>query len=326
MISASPPTISVVLVTADGLHALRKTIVHLCRQTIADQIEIVIVTPEPSHIDTADSDLDGVHSVTVIPCSADRRLGAARAAGVHAAHAQLVAFTEDHCFPAPACMEAFVRRHAAGCDVVGPAMENANPRTARSWCAFLLDYGQWASAERAHRVDTVPGHNSSYRRQRLLELGEDLETLLAAETVLHWIIRDDGGTLMLDPAARTAHVNMSRLRAILKSRLVASRAFAGVWSRDWTIRRRAYLAVLSPWITLRQFGRIITLPGTLSAAAPSPARLAPLLLLCAIPCCLGYILGFAAGAGRTLEHAWDMEVGKRAALIVAEDCVILHVN
>ena len=93
----------------------------------------------------------------------------ARARGVRAARAPIVAFTEDHSFPQPGWAAALVAAFTGGVSVVGPMVENANPGSAVSWANFLLEYGEWMPPGRPHGHAHLPGHNSAYRRAVLLE-------------------------------------------------------------------------------------------------------------------------------------------------------------
>ena len=87
----------------------------------------------------------------------------------------------------------------------------------------------------------LPGHNSSYKRERLLEYGDRLAGFLDAETTLFWDLDARGLGLYLEPAARVAHVNFSRLGVWLEVQYHAGRIFAAhrAWHGRWSGARRA---------------------------------------------------------------------------------------
>ena len=122
-----------------------------------------------------------------------RSHGESAAAGVRAARAPIVAFAEDHCFPEPAWARALLEAYAAG-DIaaVGAVFRNANPGTLVSWCDFAIAYGPWIDPTPGGDQPFIAGHNSSYRRDVLLELGGRLDDLLESETVLHLELRARG--------------------------------------------------------------------------------------------------------------------------------------
>ena len=151
----------------------------------------------------------------------------ARVAGIRVARAPIVVLAEDHSFPEPGWAEALLAGHAEGTwAAVGPVVCNANPATAVSWANFLLEYGPWTESAPRGAATHLPGHNSSYRRGLLLAYGEKLEALMEAESILQWDLRHNGHQLLLEPAARTHHLNFSRLSSSIKLRFNGGMAAA----------------------------------------------------------------------------------------------------
>ena len=134
---------SVIVIAHGGADNLRPLLAALKAQTVASDLEIVLVGPEPARLfrDSELADFAGVQRLqgTVIPSSSQ-----ARTKGVRAARAPVVAFVEDHCFPLPGWAEALLERHQEDWSGVGPVVLNGNPRTATSWSNYLIEYGEWA--------------------------------------------------------------------------------------------------------------------------------------------------------------------------------------
>ena len=186
----SEPLLSVVVVT-DAYDTIRKTVRHLRAQTIADGIELVVVAAgreEALGLDAAE--LSELHSHRVVRVDDIQSLSWARAPGIRVARAPIVALAESHCFPEPEWAERLLAAHEQGWAAVGPAIYNANPATAVSWINLLIDYGPWLGPTEGGEIDDLPGHNSAYRRELLLEYGWRLEKMLEAETIMH----DDAGS------------------------------------------------------------------------------------------------------------------------------------
>ena len=194
-----PPDLSVVLVTPDHFETLRTTVRQLRAQELQERLELVIVAPSAELIDLDREELSGFFGVQVVELGEVRSVAAGSAAGVRAARAPVVAFGEDHCFPAAGWAKALIEAHRGPWAVVGPAVANANPETAVSWADFLLGYGPWADPSPGGVMSHLPGHNSSYKRERLLEFDGELEPMLDAECVLHWELGRRGHQLYLDP-------------------------------------------------------------------------------------------------------------------------------
>ena len=209
---------------------------------------------------------------------------------------------EDHCYPAPEWAEALLARHRDGYAVVGAEIGNANPHSAISWCSYLLTLGAWAPPAQAGEVTSVAAHNSSYVRDILLGLGEDLDVLMVSETLLHWRLRELGHRIFLEPRAKAIHVNPSRLKTFLYVRFCGGRAFAGIWSGSWPWPRRAYFSAIAPLAEIKRITRVIRE----AKGRKTPIRmirLVPLFLMAWLLASAGYVMGYLFGAGRSRSFA-----------------------
>jgi Glycosyl transferase family 2 len=251
------PAITVVLPTWDTFDALRTTITHLGRQTIADRIELLICAPEPDRFVVDDEALAPLHSTRVLDAGDLTATGPARARAIREARADVIAFTEDHCFPDPPWAEALLRAHEEPHAAIAPAMRNANPETLVSWADLLLGYGRWLAPGRRGLMEMLPGHNISYKRRVLLDYDGDLDRLMEAETVLMWELRSRGHTLLFEPAATTAHTNFSRMAVWLDAQWHLGRVFAATRAAEWPRAKRAAYAAATPAIPLIRLYHIV---------------------------------------------------------------------
>jgi len=101
----------------------------------------------------------------------------------------------------------------------------------------------------------LPGNNSAYRRQALLDLDPELNRLLLADTVLQWRLSEEGGRLFAEPKAVLAHRYPTTLLSAAKGEYLYHVCFADVRARSfewpWSMRI-AYAAgsLLIPWVRL----------------------------------------------------------------------------
>jgi hypothetical protein len=251
------PKLSVILITPDGCDTIRPVLRHLQAQSVSRELEIVVVAPAKEAIQLEAPELQGFHSVEVVPYAGlMSSTSAARANAVRIARAPLVAFVEDHSFPQPGWAKAFLIAHKGVWAAVGPSVGNANPERLISWANLLIEYAPWLEVSQPQELEHLPAHNSSYKRAILLNYGEALDLMLEAESVLHWDLRKKGFKLRLDSEARTLHLNYSSIRASTKLRFHAGRIFSAARSRDWSTRRRLVYAVAGPLIPLIRVLRI----------------------------------------------------------------------
>ena len=197
------PDMSVIVLTPDNYTTVRLLMAHLCAQTARDRLEVVLVAPQTSRLQADEAELARFAAVQSVEAAVMRSTAEARAAGVRAATAPIVVFTEDHSFPEPAWAESLIRAHRGAWAAVGPAVSNANPRSVVSWANLVIEYVEWLHPASRGPTPHLPGHNSAYKRDVLLHYGAALGEWLEVESVLHWDLRANGHQLV--PGASSAH-------------------------------------------------------------------------------------------------------------------------
>lgn len=306
---AGAPAMSVVIATPDRYATIRKTVHALRAQTAREQLEIVIVAPSAATLDRDDSELDVFCCVRVVEIGPFCAVGAANAAGVRQATAPLVALAEDHAYPEPGWAAALIWRHRERWAAVGPVLRNANPDTAISWADFFISYAPWIDPAEGGVVDHLPGHNSSYKRDCLLAYGAQLESMLEAETVLHWDLRRQGRELYLEPAAKTAHTNFALAASWMASQFHCGRLFAASRAAEgrWSALRRALYTGATPLIPLVRLRRILPVLRRLRRCEHLPTGVWPAVILGLVLDGTGQLLGYLCGAGPARQRVSQLE-------------------
>jgi len=301
------PEMSVVIVTPDRYETIRKTILHLRSQKARDQLEVVIVAPSKEELGLIESEVKDFFKFCIVEAGSISSTAKARAAGVRQASAPIVAFVEDHSYPAPGWAEVLIEAHRQPWAAVGPVLCNANPESLTSWTNLLMEYGPWLDPGEAKVMDHLPGHNGTYKRSRLLEYGPELEAMLEAESILHWDLRAKGYQLYLEPGAKTNHLNFSSIISSISLRFYAGRLFASTRARHWRWFRRFFYftsSPLIPWVRLLRIVRELMRPGQQRNLFP---RILPTLLMGLILDGVGEMIGYAFGKGHTMEKLSEME-------------------
>ena len=243
------PSLGIILAT-DRYETIRPVIRHLQRQTIRDQLEIVMVGDAslPGGLDAAE--LAGFARVHVETVDSLDPISVARAAGVRAARAPLVFIGETHTYAHPTWAEALVRAQADGRAGLIPGFGNANPASPLSWAIFLLDYGQWLYLMPARESTIAPTHNGAFRREVLLDLGENLDHALHQGDRLTLLLQSANHRMYFEPSARIDHLNVARWGPWVRERFLGGQLLAGRRAARWSWARRLIYFCGTPLIPM----------------------------------------------------------------------------
>jgi hypothetical protein len=305
--SDNPPAMSVVLVTPDSYATIDTAMNHLRAQAVKDMLEIVIVAPSADELNAQESQLKLFHSFQVAEIGKVETMGVANAAGARVARAPVVVFVEEHSHPHPGWAEALIQAHREPWAAVGPVVTNANGDSLVGWADFIVGYGPWLAPSRSGVRDFLPGHNSSYKRDLLLQYGPDLDGMLESETLLHADLRRRGHELYLEPAARISHLNFEKPSVWMRAQYYSGRAFAAPRSEYWPLARRLLYILGGPLIPFVRLKRAFD-EVRASKGPGVPSRWVwPVLLVGLAISAAGEMIGYALGAGDAIERLCDLE-------------------
>jgi hypothetical protein len=295
MTSARVPELSVILPT-DTFATIQPVVEKLGAQTIADRIEVILITPSIAPMKQAMANETRFAAVRILETPSLSPLAKPRALGIRAAAAPLIFVGETHSYLDPDAAEKLIAAISAGpWATVTPGFENANPRGVLSWASFLGAYGRWNASMPAGEIPEAPLYDSLYRRDVLLALGERLESLLLHGDDLRRELQALGHRVYFEPTARIKHLNIAQLGAWLHEHFligltIGSRR-AGQWS--WA-KRLAYIA--AAWvIPFVLFWRVW--PGVRRAAQahPLPFGTYPAIFFLSVVKVAGEVVGYAGG-------------------------------
>jgi len=305
------PEISVVIVTPDNFETIRITIDCLRKQTAKDRMEVVIVAPSAERLNLNNSVLNDFPRIMVVEVGIIESRACGNALGIRQASAPVVVLAEDHSFPDPIWAEALIKAHRQPWAAVGPVVKNANPYSVLSWADIVIGYAPWLDPTPAGVVSHLPGHNCSYKREILLEYGDKLESMLEAESVLHWDLCSKGFQIYLEPEAKISHVNFSLLSSWIKVHFIDGRIFASTRSINWPLFKRIMYIGGTPLIPFIRFCRII-----LEMYKPGRMRNLSLFMKLRILLALiaglildgaGQFAGYTMGYGNSTKKIFDYE-------------------
>lgn len=306
------PRLAVILVTPDTANRLLATLESLRRQTVHDQIEIIIVGPRAETLDPGAELMAAFSGFRLVPVGEVHTTGRAMAAGVLAAAAPIVAYGEEHAFPDSGWAAAHIRRHEGPWSAVGGLLTNANPDSSISWAHFFLAFGPWIVPREAGETTLLPWHHTSYKREILLSFGEELGFLLEVEGLLHQTLRERGDRFYLEPKARSRHVNVSLRPSLLHAAFWGARLYAGGRAKkeNWTLLKRMLYVLgspLLPLVLLRRSRRDIQRVGIPMSMV---LRMLPDLLLSMAATVVGEMAGYGLGAGEAGHRRVQIELDR----------------
>lgn len=264
-----PLRLSVIFVVRGSLSNIQKILECLLVQTSSPRIEFILSANSPELLRESENFLAPRSRFAECRLFHHRtqNLAEARALCVAEATGDVVAFSEDHCFPEPnwaeellAAFESSPHIHAAA-----PVMINPNPDSAVSRVQFLLFFGRHrkdsSSRTRFENAECLPTHNTAYRRDPLVEALR--ENSFFAEGFLQEKIRADRPTARFVLCTRTTleHVNMSRLCPAVRQAFLGGRIFGSQRANHlgWGPASRAVRFVLFPLVPLVVIQRFASL-------------------------------------------------------------------
>jgi hypothetical protein len=284
------PALSYVIPCGTWRH-VERVVGCLLAQDEAGRIELVLAGPPEIEAEIPAQASERFWGVKVVRAD-PREMDAARAAGLLAASAPVAVVGETHCYPQPG--------YAAA--VIG-----ANPATGLSWANLSLDYGPFLRPARGE-TDALPGQNAALRTALVEPYRDELAGHMRMPYLFFRRLHEGGARLFVEPAMRTAHLNVTDRRAWLAERFGAGRTFATDRCVSWPRWRRAVYTVGSPAIPLLRLRRALR---DLRRGG-GPLRAVPPLIAGLLASGLGEGVGYAAPDREALPSIFATELDREA--------------
>ena len=321
MLKADRTALSVVIATPTTAPcALAPVVRSLFALVGKEQLELLIIVPSAATLGFRGDELQGFWGVKVLEVGPFNSWSQAMAIGVQAATAEWVVMGEDHSYVGPGWAQAMIEAQRGPWAAVGPSIDNANPRTGLSWANLVLNYGLWLAG--ASRITCgggcadLPGHNTSYRRESLLALGDEKLREVLPYNQLHAALRERGLTLHFAPSARVYHLNPSLWWVSIKVRFVMGRHFGGSRARTgkWSVGRRLLYIVASPLIPVMGLRSVLNDLRQAGRRDIGGARFWCAMGALLVVAAAGELFGYVIGPGNTSKSHADAEFKRHEEL------------
>ena len=303
--------VSFVLVGRDGLVSIDPLLTSLAEQSVAMAAEVVAVVPDGLAPSTVPERYKlAFQDFKIVTVPAIRSRGVAAAAGIRVATGPIVSLFENHCFPAPDCVEKVLAEFDLSDETlfgVAPATQRANPESLLGTAIYAVSHAEFSEAIPGGEMAEMPVHNCCYRRDALMRHEFDLDRLMGDEKQLQAQLRADGGRFVFTPEARCFHLNDAVWDIVLKINWINGRRYGGDRSVDWSPMRRVAYAALFPLLGLKVHANTMA---TIQRTNPSEAgdlRLKAVVLLQSLAHALGEAGGYLFGRRSTFKLLEDEE-------------------
>jgi hypothetical protein len=308
------PRLSVVCVTGHQRRRLQRCLGALAAQSVADDLELVLVDLGPA--DSRPEPPAGLGRTHVLAMPPDSDLGAARAAGARAARADVVAFLFDHGYPEPEWAESLISAYRGSWAAVGYVFKPVEPGAWSARTAMVAQFGPWLWPSEGGATHSLPGNMVSYRRDLLRSLDGRLDSLLEIDFLLHRHILDSGLTMSVEPGAVVREECYESLADTARANHVYSEMLAVQRARvnRWSLGRRLAYGLASPVVVtaLRLLGAAATAlrTGRGRATAAGLPGVVAIAGVAGFGEARGYLFGSRDTAARFIE--WELNAPRAA--------------
>jgi glycosyltransferase involved in cell wall biosynthesis len=196
------PVLSAVVISRDDEAVIEAAVRSVAEQQCSFPFEVIVVCS--GRDGTANVVRRRLPHVRLIELSRPALPGEARNAGLRAARGEFITFPGSHIRLEPGSLEARVRAHRRGFDMVTDTVLNGTP-TRSGWASYFLDHGGCLPERPSGELSGPPGH-CSYVRDALVEIGGFPEGMRAGEdTVVNTTLWDRGLTAYRAGDVRIVH-------------------------------------------------------------------------------------------------------------------------
>lgn len=242
--ASSAPRLSLILVCYHGRGDLLLPLPGLQAQTIAGEIELLLVARPGLFAPGEVEAITGLHSVRLVTVADPVPRGRAAAAAVPAATAPFIGLHENHTRAEPETYERILAAMPEGLAAIAPTFYCANAEAPWASAVFALAHGHCGASIDPGARDHLVHHHAVYPAVFLRAHAEELEH----ENRLQARVVREGGELRFQPETVLWHIEAASPRMGLWIAFILGRQFGWSRSRGWSAPQRLGRALLLPAI------------------------------------------------------------------------------
>ena len=154
----------------------------------------------------------------------NKNLSTSRNIGLKKCQGDIIIQTDDDARPFPDWIENIYKNHLEypNCGVIGGRVIDASKRT---FLSKIADISTFPSYSKIKKVRSIPGVNSSYKREVINEVGKYDETLFRGEDVdYNWRAKLIGWDILYHPDIKVKHIHRTTWKSLFYQHFMYGRA------------------------------------------------------------------------------------------------------
>ncbi|MFO7665571.1 MAG: glycosyltransferase [Desulfobacterales bacterium] len=146
--------------------------------------------------------------------------GAARNIGVQECFSKYIGFTDTDCIVDYYWIDRIIARMTENqCDAVGGSVINGTPYSIIGTLGYFNEFSAFMPGMKSGFVKATATANVCYKKD-IFKNQMFIESSFAGEdTVFHWTILENGGSLFFDPSIKVTHLNKTGMKNVLQHQL-----------------------------------------------------------------------------------------------------------
>jgi glycosyltransferase involved in cell wall biosynthesis len=253
---AAKPELSVIIASYNSKGSIGDCLQSLRNQITAATFEVIV----------ADSSTDGASDfvaqrfpeVELLRFAGRKFPGAARNAGIAAAKADVVAFTDADCVTRSDYVDEVLRAHRDPALAIGGTIANLEPANIVAWAAYLCEFSEWMPGSPRQTVGNIATANASYKKRAFDDYGRFLEGTYGSDTDFNWRLGRNGHRPLEVPSIVVFHRSIDALGKFLRHEFghgkdcarmrIRSQGFSGL--RRWLYAACFWLIPVKLWMVI----------------------------------------------------------------------------
>ena len=248
--------LSFIVATDAGYDVVARTISYALKQTVLDQVEMIVACENRAELNPNMDDLEQFGAYQIVELPGGIASGHFIATAIEAARAPAFMYLEEHNYPPPHTAEVAIRELVENeRPALGFAMLPSNPGIV-AWAHLYGQFGHAVGPYKSGPARRFGGHHASYRRDHLMRYGDQKGELMNNEAVLHEAMRAEGIPLYLTGEVEVPHAQISDFGVLVRQDYLAQRVYADSRMKhmNWGLARRLIYALGSPLIPFKRAG------------------------------------------------------------------------